>query len=403
MAGRSLMLQLCGATTKTTTLAGNTSWADVRAALTPLLADGEASVLCIEGRAITCEGDWAQAVEAHFDGGGAGEPLVLQPAAAAAACVLAGAMTTAHWVPDAQAHVCAHASCGAPFGLTKRRSHCRRCGNVFCREHCRWQRRLSLTSAEYDDTAGVAAKVCFACFEGGRTTEARRGVVRDHTLFFRSERLRLRRFRVASLTERICALSRAGSGERALSQRLVAWVPDARAPCCTLCAVPFSLFVRRTHCRLCGRVYCSAHCVPHAAVSGVKACGECVHFALSDPSQPLLERPVPTVLDEAQAQCWHQAQQAAALVEALQEALEDVLTGDVTQAGALYNALRAAIDDMRAAGEALAAACFGPVSMAANVRQAYALQSASATARAKSTWALALGQGARYTASVYRA
>ena len=40
------------------------------------------------------------------------------------------------------------------------------------------------------------------------------------------------------------------------------WVPDAVAKDCMICQMRFSTFVRKHHCRRCGRVVCSA-CSPH--------------------------------------------------------------------------------------------------------------------------------------------
>ena len=43
------------------------------------------------------------------------------------------------------------------------------------------------------------------------------------------------------------------------------WVPDEETPSCTRCDVEFWVFVRRHHCRLCGRVFChdcSDHSTP---------------------------------------------------------------------------------------------------------------------------------------------
>ena len=40
------------------------------------------------------------------------------------------------------------------------------------------------------------------------------------------------------------------------------WVPDAVAKDCMICQTRFSTFVRKHHCRRCGRVVCSA-CSPH--------------------------------------------------------------------------------------------------------------------------------------------
>ena len=42
------------------------------------------------------------------------------------------------------------------------------------------------------------------------------------------------------------------------------WVPDAASKQCMICKQKFSAFVRKHHCRMCGRVVCSA-CSPEKA------------------------------------------------------------------------------------------------------------------------------------------
>lgn len=41
------------------------------------------------------------------------------------------------------------------------------------------------------------------------------------------------------------------------------WMEDGHVSECYQCAKPFSLFVRRHHCRLCGHIFC-ANCVNHS-------------------------------------------------------------------------------------------------------------------------------------------
>ncbi|KAI0022973.1 FYVE-domain-containing protein [Xylariomycetidae sp. FL0641] len=57
------------------------------------------------------------------------------------------------------------------------------------------------------------------------------------------------------------------SSSQALTRRapdiiLPRWQPDAEATICPICHTQFSIFVRKHHCRKCGRVVCSA-CSPH--------------------------------------------------------------------------------------------------------------------------------------------
>ena len=48
------------------------------------------------------------------------------------------------------------------------------------------------------------------------------------------------------------------SAGEALGDSAPVWIPDQRVCMCQLCAVQFSLVVRRHHCRACGKVVCSS-------------------------------------------------------------------------------------------------------------------------------------------------
>jgi len=59
------------------------------------------------------------------------------------------------------------------------------------------------------------------------------------------------------------------------------WQPDAKAPTCNSCNVPFTLFNRRHHCRHCGQVFCK-DCTNYQCVidrfnmlTEQRVCGEC--------------------------------------------------------------------------------------------------------------------------------
>lgn len=56
-----------------------------------------------------------------------------------------------HWIPDHQRLSCGR--CHERFTFWKRRSHCRRCGEVFCRDCC-------------FSTASSALKICNTCRTG---------------------------------------------------------------------------------------------------------------------------------------------------------------------------------------------------------------------------------------------
>ncbi|EDP44825.1 hypothetical protein MGL_1307 [Malassezia globosa CBS 7966] len=50
---------------------------------------------------------------------------------------------------------------------------------------------------------------------------------------------------------------------RPAEQNVVKWQEDAEQPNCCICQTPFSLAVRRHHCRLCGRLICSSPHLPN--------------------------------------------------------------------------------------------------------------------------------------------
>lgn len=45
------------------------------------------------------------------------------------------------------------------------------------------------------------------------------------------------------------------------------WVDDSKCKACYECETPFSMLVRRHHCRICGRIFC-ANCTVTPAAAG---------------------------------------------------------------------------------------------------------------------------------------
>ncbi|CAO3617309.1 unnamed protein product [Cunninghamella blakesleeana] len=41
-----------------------------------------------------------------------------------------------HWKPDSESECCEYEGCATYFGIFERRHHCRRCGDIFCNQHC---------------------------------------------------------------------------------------------------------------------------------------------------------------------------------------------------------------------------------------------------------------------------
>jgi len=73
------------------------------------------------------------------------------------------------------------------------------------------------------------------------------------------------------------------------------WVPDVDAEQCFKCEVPFGIYHRQHHCRLCGLIFCRKCCdtkehLPHIEAR-VKLCDDCVGLArrpISSAARPVM-------------------------------------------------------------------------------------------------------------------
>ncbi|KAI9486200.1 MAG: hypothetical protein EXX96DRAFT_34869 [Benjaminiella poitrasii] len=63
--------------------------------------------------------------------------------------------------PDADASHCDYLGCSTTFGLFERRHHCRKCGDIFCAQHCSNYFRLD-SDAQFD-VRGQLARGCDGC------------------------------------------------------------------------------------------------------------------------------------------------------------------------------------------------------------------------------------------------
>lgn len=82
---------------------------------------------------------------------------------------------------------------------------------------------------------------------------------------------------ITNLNKQISKINRGQSaGSETLFQRPV-WVPDSASKQCMICKQKFTAFIRKHHCRMCGRVICS-HCSPEKAdisqLSGAQPSGK---------------------------------------------------------------------------------------------------------------------------------
>ena len=53
------------------------------------------------------------------------------------------------------------------------------------------------------------------------------------------------------------------------------WMDDAAAQNCSLCDAPFTLAVRRHHCRHCGLIFCAKCCPENAENPDMRLCSLC--------------------------------------------------------------------------------------------------------------------------------
>lgn len=88
--------------------------------------------------------------------------------------------TRHHWKADIYASICDGPTCQKGFGLFERRHHCRRCGNIFCKEHSRLQIPLD-QNADFHPR-GMMVRCCGHCLARYEEwLEARRQVKMGNT------------------------------------------------------------------------------------------------------------------------------------------------------------------------------------------------------------------------------
>ncbi|SAM09014.1 hypothetical protein [Absidia glauca] len=68
-----------------------------------------------------------------------------------------------HWKPDSEAVYCEYLDCATEFGFFERRHHCRRCGDIFCTQHCSSYFRLDQDCQFHPK--GALSRGCDSCTE----------------------------------------------------------------------------------------------------------------------------------------------------------------------------------------------------------------------------------------------
>lgn len=203
-----------------------------------------------------------------------------------------------HWKrPDPGRKVtCTAPECRKTLSVKTGVVNCRRCGDLFCNSHC--LRRVRLTNDPhgvplYSPTSGVLVRACESCFAGrpaATDPDAQPPLSRDimpqFSLLRGEAAARRRATRGATqrryiklvdlFAQRLAWHNSTGGAMRLwartpfadlapfLAEKMLElekdivgidnWQLDSDATHCPLCYVAFSIWVRKHHCRLCGRI-----------------------------------------------------------------------------------------------------------------------------------------------------
>lgn len=199
------------------------------------------------------------------------KPLAAEPRATKQKQLSSSHITRAHWTRIVPGLTCAVEGC--EHAVDRNGVHCRQCGNVFCRPHSVYAKKLD-ESAQPDPTDGIWARVCRGCFESRAGFNDSSGTVRNLTSVFvkrRQNRIDEQALRVERLEKRMVKLVLGLSkmdrerglfsykevqGKRVFEKGVAPWENEDLVSHCRLCRQRFSYFLRKHHCRTCGLVVC---------------------------------------------------------------------------------------------------------------------------------------------------
>ena len=226
------------------------------------------------------------------------------------------AVSRAHWVHDTETDVCSFPGCmvamkGSRLTRSGSRHHCRRCGQLFCHEHAKWQMPLDVNAQPVlrNETPNVyVVRVCDVCYEdfasasatlatstsASPTTSISRYTshteeeeqptnceltCRDRTPTFMRHRSRCVHDRHIASTAAARAIVDSFIKLRPPRQsglRSRSLVPWELGPRCKFCSADFTVLRGRHHCRLCGSSGCGS-CAPKRACAGgrLRICHQC--------------------------------------------------------------------------------------------------------------------------------
>lgn len=167
--------------------------------------------------------------------------------------------------------------CDIPLSKTNGIINCRKCGELFCKRHCRNIIKLNL-SAQYDPRKGRWYICCNGCFRQ-RPGYNDYGSVNELTDSFkklRDMRNEDKQLRVLQLENRLVRLVdgiivimrqfkngifvnlKISKEVSKLERTITAWKDDRGVLDCYICMQPFGITVRKHHCRLCGNIVCDS-------------------------------------------------------------------------------------------------------------------------------------------------
>ena len=187
-----------------------------------------------------------------------------------------------HYKPIPNAAKCASFTCRRRFGLGVRKRNCCRCGEVFCRNCTKFQRKLSQNAEP--DPLGSAHPVCEKCFNfvacSGRFRsrmhifEEYRGVVRRNRMERQSidfvkplpqrQRSETKLEQVRLEIDRLLKGFQTDSGNFKVPVKVPVWHKsaqweiDSKQSDCFECKKKFKMTNRKINCRICGQVFCSS-------------------------------------------------------------------------------------------------------------------------------------------------
>ena len=137
------------------------------------------------------------------------------------------------WVPNGQSALCSR--CQEPFSWLLRRHHCRLCGNLFCSDCTPYSTPIPAFGWKNP------VRVCVACIDNYVRT-----VVQPPTAAAAQDD----RYRDFADVQRVLFTD----AREVVQPSTGLWVPDALVSRCMKCRSQFGFWLRKHHCRGCGKV-----------------------------------------------------------------------------------------------------------------------------------------------------